>query len=58
MNRENVEAYILAGAGLVRGIAEEVKSETTIERIETAGFLIGIGGIALAAYQVAKGYYK
>lgn len=55
---ENLEAHILAGIGLARGVAQEIKSEITIERIETAGLVIGIGGLVLAAYELYTGSKK
>lgn len=51
---ENFEAHILAGIGLARGVAEEVREQVTIERVENAGLTIGVAGLAWALYIVIK----
>lgn len=55
MNHENLEAGVLAGLGLVRGVAEEIKSEVTLERVEAFGLACGIAGGVVAAVAIYKG---
>ena len=51
---ENLEAHLLGGLGLARGIAEEAKREITLERVEALGLITGLAGLAIAGYEIYR----
>ena len=57
-SRETAEAYILGGIGAAKGLYEVYKPTDNIERIETAGLLLGLGGLAVGIVYGVKELLK
>lgn len=51
---EKAENYMLASVGILRGLYEEARTETTLERVEALGLVCALGGIVLAGYAINR----
>ena len=56
INREEATAWVLGGIGFGIGIAKEIRSEITPERLEVAGLIVCVATLAITGKMIVDGW--